>query len=67
MKLSPAIPILRIFSKDKAKEFYLDFLGFSRDWEHQSEAGLPLYARASIAPMSLRCNVSCFAGSGATP
>ena len=23
------IPILRIFSVDKAKEFYLDFLGFS--------------------------------------
>ncbi|HBO82442.1 MAG TPA: glyoxalase/bleomycin resistance/extradiol dioxygenase family protein, partial [Cupriavidus sp.] len=33
MVLSPAIPILRIFSVEKAREFYLDFLGFQVDWE----------------------------------
>ena len=33
MHLSPAIPILRIFSVDKAREFYLDFLGFEWDWD----------------------------------
>jgi len=27
------IPILRIFSLDKAREFYVGFLGFSVDWE----------------------------------
>ena len=45
MYLSPAIPILRIFSVDKAREFYLDFLGFEWDWEHRFEPGLPLYAQ----------------------
>lgn len=29
MRLAPAIPIIRIFSEHKAKEFYLDFLGFT--------------------------------------
>src|SRR5437773_10613657 len=33
--MQTAIPILRIFSIEKAKEFYLDFLGFSIDWEHR--------------------------------
>lgn len=45
MHLSPAIPILRIFSVDKAREFYLGFLGFEWDWEHRFEPGLPLYAQ----------------------
>lgn len=43
MPLAPAIPVLRIFSIDKAKEFYLDFLGFSLDWEHRFSPDLPLY------------------------
>ncbi len=45
MNLSAAIPILRIFSVDKAREFYVDFLGFSWDWEHRFEPGFPLYAQ----------------------
>jgi hypothetical protein len=32
--LEPAVPILRIFEEEKAKEFYLGFLGFQIDWEH---------------------------------
>lgn len=43
IQLAPAIPVLRIFSIEKAKEFYLDFLGFTLDWEHRFEADLPLY------------------------
>lgn len=43
MKLAPAIPILRIFSEAKAREFYCDFLGFTVDWEHRFEPALPLY------------------------
>ena len=31
-QLKVAIPILRIFSVEKAKEFYVDFLGFGIDW-----------------------------------
>ncbi len=45
MHLSAATPILRIFSVEKAREFYLDFLGFEWQWEHRFEPGLPLYAQ----------------------
>jgi catechol 2,3-dioxygenase-like lactoylglutathione lyase family enzyme len=41
------IPILRIFSIDKAREFYLDFLGFSVDWEHRFGNDFPLYMQVS--------------------
>ncbi|MEQ8653371.1 MAG: glyoxalase superfamily protein [Kiloniellales bacterium] len=41
--LKMAIPILRSFDEAKAKEFYLDFLGFSVDWEHRFEPDMPLY------------------------
>ena len=37
MPLAPAIPVLRIFSVDKAREFYMDFLGFSLDWGLQMQ------------------------------
>ena len=53
MKLSPAIPILRIFSQEKAKAFYLDFLGFTLDWEHRFEANFPLYAQVSRSGLTL--------------
>ncbi len=33
--LGPVIPVLRIFSEEKAREFYLDFLSFKVDWEHR--------------------------------
>ena len=38
-----SIPILRMFDERKAREFYLDFLGFSVEFEHRFEADLPLY------------------------
>lgn len=38
-----AIPVLRSFDETKAREFYLDFLGFSVEFEHRFEADLPLY------------------------
>lgn len=38
-----SIPILRSFDETKAREFYLDFLGFSVEFEHRFEADLPLY------------------------
>ena len=33
-----AVPVFRIFSLEKAREFYLDFLGFKVDWEHRFDA-----------------------------
>ncbi len=41
------IPILRIFDEAKAREFYVDFLGFTIDWEHRFDAGAPLYMQVS--------------------
>jgi uncharacterized glyoxalase superfamily protein PhnB len=41
------IPILRIFDEAKAREFYVDFLGFQVDWEHRFEPGTPLYMQVS--------------------
>lgn len=51
--LRPAVPVLRIFSVEKAKEFYLDFLGFALDWEHRFAADLPLYAQISRGDLLL--------------
>jgi hypothetical protein len=45
--LQQVIPILRIFSVEKAREFYIDFLGFHWDWEHRFEENFPLYAQVS--------------------
>ncbi len=45
--ISTVIPILRIFDVTKAKEFYVDYLGFVVDWEHRFEADLPLYMQIS--------------------
>jgi len=53
MQLSAAVPILRIFSVEKAKEFYLDFLGFTLDWEHRFEPDLPLYAQVRRSGLTL--------------
>ncbi|HVG80936.1 MAG TPA: glyoxalase superfamily protein [Methylomirabilota bacterium] len=47
------VPILRIFSEEKAKEFYLGFLGFTLDWEHRFEPGMPLYMQVSRAGLVL--------------
>ena len=47
MSFAKTTPILRIFDETKAKEFYVDFLGFSVDWEHRFEANLPLYMQVS--------------------
>lgn len=47
MGFGSTTPILRIFDEAKAREFYVDFLGFSVDWEHRFEEGLPLYMQVS--------------------
>lgn len=47
MAFGKTIPILRIFDAAKAKEFYIDFLGFKVDWQHRFEDGLPLYMQIS--------------------
>lgn len=47
MGFGKTTPILRIFDEAKAREFYLDFLGFSVDWEHRFAPGMPLYLQVA--------------------
>ena len=49
--IQPAIPIFRIFSVEKAMEFYCDFLGFGVDWEHRFGDNFPLYCQISRSGM----------------
>ena len=41
------VPILRSFDEAKAREFYVDWLGFTVNWEHRFEPGMPLYMQVS--------------------
>jgi len=47
VRFGKTIPILRIFDEAKAREFYVNFVGFNVDWEHRFEPGLPLYMQVS--------------------
>ena len=53
VELARAIPILRIFDEAKAREFYVDYLGFTVDWEHRFEPELPLYLQISRSGLIL--------------
>jgi len=46
-----AVPVFRIFSIEKAREFYLDFLGFKIDWEHRFSPDAPVYLQISRGPL----------------
>lgn len=48
LEVTAVVPILRIFSIEKAQEFYLGYLGFKVDWEHRFEPTLPLYMQVSL-------------------
>ena len=49
IRFDPPVPILRIFDVDKARQFYVGFLGFQVDWEHRFDATAPLYMQVSRA------------------
>lgn len=39
------IPVLRSLDEARAREFYVDYLSFTVEWEHRFEGELPLYMR----------------------
>ena len=39
------VPVLRVQDQARAREFYVDYLGFAVEWEHRFEPGMPLYLR----------------------
>lgn len=47
------VPIFRIFDEAKAREFYVDYLGFKIDWEHRFEANTPLYMQVSRGGLTI--------------
>ena len=46
-KFGKPIPAIRIFDEAKAREFYLDFLGFKIDFEHRFGENFPLFMQVS--------------------
>jgi catechol 2,3-dioxygenase-like lactoylglutathione lyase family enzyme len=53
VRFQQTIPILRIFDLPKAREFYVDFLGFGVEWEHRFEPDLPAYMQVSRDGLTL--------------
>jgi catechol 2,3-dioxygenase-like lactoylglutathione lyase family enzyme len=47
------VPILRIFDQQKAREFYIDYLGFRIDWTHQFNGQGPCYLHISRGALVL--------------
>ena len=41
-RFTSVVPVLRMFSVEKAREFYLDFLGFTVAFEHRFDDRAPL-------------------------
>ncbi|GEM_PF-233111 len=52
-RFTTVTPILRMFDVRKAREFYLDFLGFKVEFEHRFEPDLPLYMGLSLGAARL--------------
>ncbi|MDQ4087116.1 MAG: VOC family protein [Pseudomonadota bacterium] len=42
-ELKPPVPLLRIFDEAKAREFYVEFLGFEVEFEHRFGDDFPIY------------------------
>lgn len=53
IELQPGVPILRIFDIDKAREFYVEWLGCTIDFEHRFDDDSPLYMQVSRDGMVL--------------
>ena len=53
MQIGTVTPLLRMFDEEKARAFYIDYLGFTRDWEHRFAPGMPLYQQVSRGACSL--------------
>jgi extradiol dioxygenase family protein len=52
--LQAPVPVIRIFSVEKAQEFYVDYLGFAFDWGLDGDNhDLPLYAQISRSGVTL--------------
>ena len=53
LQVHNTVPILRIFDVEKAKAFYVGFLGFKVEWEHRFDTVAPVYMEVSHAGCTL--------------
>ena len=53
LKFAQVIPMLRIFSVEKARDFYLHFLGFKLDWANDGDGRAPMYMQVSRGDLVL--------------
>lgn len=53
IELHAAVPILRIFDVDRARQFYVDWLGCKVDFEHRFDDASPLYMQVSRGDLVL--------------
>jgi uncharacterized glyoxalase superfamily protein PhnB len=53
MNVKRTIPIMRILDEAKAREFYLNYLDFSVDFEHRFHEGAPLFMGISRGGLTL--------------
>ena len=51
--LGPTMPILRVYDSERARRFYVDWLGFAVDFEHRFEESMPLFTGISREQVSL--------------
>lgn len=51
--LTRIIPILRMFDVAKAREFYVEYLGFSIEFEHRFDENAPLFMGISRGGLTL--------------
>ncbi len=52
---SRVVPILRIFDVGKTRKFYVDYMGFTVDWEHRFSDDAPLYMQVSRGGWCCTC------------
>ncbi len=52
-QFTQTIPVFRMFDEDKARQFYIDYLGFTLDWENRFESDAPLYMQLSRGNLTL--------------
>lgn len=57
LAFSETCPILRIFDEEKARDFYVNWLGFKIDWEHRFDPTAPLYFQVSRAGLILHLSM----------
>jgi uncharacterized glyoxalase superfamily protein PhnB len=53
VKFLGVTPVLRMFDEQKARQFYVEWLGFHVDFEHRFEANTPLYLGLSLGDIQL--------------